>query len=319
MSERGQTVRWRFVISVVLWLGLLGSWMPLLHNFHWFPALFDHFRLQFVVASGLAMVVALLARAGRTAVFALITLVYHLWPLASVHRTVPSSVTAAPMPALKMVCFNVLVSNTQYDRVSRWLDEVSPDVIILLEVTATWATKLEALKKTHPHGDSFPAGDCTGVAIYSRLPLSGVSLLDHGADTLPSITGILNWAGRPVRLIGVHPIHPTGAKHARMMEWQLEDLARRVSGSRDVPVIVAGDFNCAPWARQMRKFQQGSGLSYRCTQPIWWPTWNLRHPLMLAIDHTLCTPHLFVESREISPDLGSDHRAQNLAVRWVKD
>jgi endonuclease/exonuclease/phosphatase (EEP) superfamily protein YafD len=305
--------------DVVIVLGLLSTWVPLFASLHWFPALFDHFRLQMAIAGGVALVLLLVRRSWRLAAFAVVTLGYHVWPLASVHRTLLAGVTPSDAPALKLVCFNVLFNNTRTGLTLKWLKEVDADVIIFLESSPAWEQGMRPLRETHPHGDAYPASDCSGLSIYSRLPLTEVHLLDYGRDTMPGLSSVVEWAGKKVRLVAVHPLPPTGSKQLSMMGVQLDDVARRVRNSDDMPSIVTGDFNCTPWARPMRDLQKNSGLGYRSAQPTWRPTWRVGHPLCLAIDHTLCTEELFIESREIGPDLGSDHRPQVVVLRWAGD
>ena len=55
-----------------------------------------------------------------------------------------------------------------------------------------------------------------------------------------------------------------------------------------------------------------STLDFRTPKPVWQPTWQARTILGIAIDQALCTPQLFFAKREIGPDLGSDHRSQEL-------
>jgi endonuclease/exonuclease/phosphatase family metal-dependent hydrolase len=67
----------------------------------------------------------------------------------------------------------------------------------------------------------------------------------------------------------------------------------------------------------MRSLQRSGRLAFHRPSPSWTPTWRTTTPFAIPIDHALCTPPLAIQSREIGPDLGSDHRPQVLEIRWM--
>jgi endonuclease/exonuclease/phosphatase (EEP) superfamily protein YafD len=57
------------------------------------------------------------------------------------------------------------------------------------------------------------------------------------------------------------------------------------------------------------RFLESAGLRDALEEPRWSPTWMAGFwPLGLRIDHVLVTPELCVESVEVGPSIGSDHR-----------
>jgi endonuclease/exonuclease/phosphatase (EEP) superfamily protein YafD len=84
-----------------------------------------------------------------------------------------------------------------------------------------------------------------------------------------------------------------------------------------VPLVVLGDLNCTPWSHAMTLIQTEGVLGYRTLAPAWEPTWYSIAPLAIPIDHVLCTAPLVVETRQIGPDLGSDHRSVLVDLRWA--
>lgn len=111
--------------------------------------------------------------------------------------------------------------------------------------------------------------------------------------------------------------HPGGARtttlarqegDARRWRSQLENTAK-LAASIPHQVIVAGDLNATPWCEGMRLLKNGSGLDFRSQPAVWKPTWGLRGPMMMPIDHVLMKSGLMVTKRTISEQLGSDHRS----------
>ena len=313
------SVRLGGVIDFFLTLGLLGTWIGCLGRFHWFLALFDHFRVQGSIACFFALVILLFRRSWRLAGFALVSLSVNLWPLIKTNSPLPAGVVADDGPSLKIVCFNALFSNEQLTDIQNYLVKQDADVIVLLEFSPDLEAALHSTARSHPHGIRRPDPSPWGIGVYSRIPVREVSSHTFADEEPPSIDGLLDFHGRSVRLIATHPWPPTGTRSSRYMTHQLSAIADFVNLHSDTPAIVMGDFNATPWSPSMAILLGRSELDFRTPKAVWRPTWQVGSLLSLPIDHALCTPPLFFEKREIGPDLGSDHRPQELTVRWSKD
>jgi endonuclease/exonuclease/phosphatase (EEP) superfamily protein YafD len=81
------------------------------------------------------------------------------------------------------------------------------------------------------------------------------------------------------------------------------------------PVLLAGDLNATPWSTGMRALTAGE-LRFGSRQSPWKPTWSVRSPFAIPIDHALSTAPLLILERRVGPDLGSDHRPLELSVAW---
>lgn len=306
------------LIDMLLLAGLCATWMGCLARWHWFFALFDHFRLQASVCCLLALMLSAVRRRRGFVGFAAVSLMVNLWPLAQTTWPLPHGIEADERPGLKIVSFNVLSSNTNYDGVLAYLRSADADVICLLEISPAWERALEPLRLTHPHGVCEARGDNFGIAMFSRLPLVDVQVRAFDDETVPSISALIQTGDRRVRLVATHPMPPMGfANHAAWLR-QLRGIADVIASDKDTPAIVVGDFNATPWSQGVAGLREHSTLDFHTPKPVWRPTWQARSVLALPIDQALCTPPLFFPAREIGPDLGSDHRAQELLVKWAK-
>jgi len=308
------SVRFEGVFDVVLLLGLSGAWLGLLGRFHWALDLLSHFRWQYLCLCLGLVAWALFRRRQVLLVVAMSTLLLNGWLIGSL--ALQTSQYRVPQgDRLRVVSLNVLTSNSNKEDVLEYLRQKKPDVIFLMEVDAGWAQALQALRSDYPHGLVRDQTDNFGVALLSRVPLRDVQLfITHGSD-MPSIHASLNYEGRDLIILGTHPLPPMNGGMARSRDAQLRGVADWVRQS-PVPVLVMGDLNATPWSHGMRVLRAGNSLAYRCPDPAWQPTWNPNTPFAVPIDHALCTPPLIIASRKIGPDVGSDHRPQELEITW---
>ena len=92
-------------------------------------------------------------------------------------------------------------------------------------------------------------------------------------------------------------------------QWQqIEDL-RREFAAMPRPVLIAGDFNAAPWSESVRRIAEATS-----TQPLPGLRLSLRMGsagigpyLMLPIDHILAPAGTSIGSIKLGPPIGSDH------------
>jgi endonuclease/exonuclease/phosphatase (EEP) superfamily protein YafD len=304
--------------DVIFFAALLLTWVGYLGRFHWFLALFDHFRLQGAIVCLVALLALLIRKRWKLAAFAILSLGVNLWPIWKVSGTLPSTAQSNGLPGLKLISFNVLISNTRYQETATYLEAADADVILLMEVNSALRNALATLHKTHPYGTAAAQEDHSGIALYSRIPLTDFKVKTFVAGGMPCIDALIKYGDRVVRLIGVHPLPPRGRNELAIQLAQFEAIARQVSATTEIPALVLGDFNATPWSQAITLLRNDSSLDFRTPKPVWRPTWQRGGLLALPIDHALCTQQLFFERREIGPELGSDHRAQELLMKLVK-
>jgi endonuclease/exonuclease/phosphatase (EEP) superfamily protein YafD len=220
--------------------------------------------------------------------------------IAPLLRVLSATAVAAqgPTDTLTVVSFNILAGNRRLDEVTRWLVDQKADVIVLQEMTSRNRGPIKrALAATHPHVHDC---GCNDIVMFSRRPWTAAGGQPRTAEQ-PAMSwfGLLDHSGREVRIVGLRPRYiMQPAEYAAHYDWLVRNAAKL--GER---VIVAGDFNAAPWSWQLMRFAAASGLRRHGTYAASWPA---RLPVIL-IDNLLTTPDIASVSFRTGPFLGSDH------------
>lgn len=307
-------IRFRGVVDVCLVLMLLVTWLGLLGRWHWALDLFSHFRWQYLIPCGVALLWSLMARRSWLMIgFCLASLGMNVNDL---YKARGNSYLAKEEGAkLRVVSLNVLTGNPQKQVVLDYLHSTQADVIFLMEVDAAWGQALESLKQDYPHHLLGSREDNFGVALFSRVPLLSAEIWQPSPASTPSVQAKLMHADKEMIILGVHPLPPIGSRMAERRDAQLQEIGREVA-LLNQPVLVVGDLNATPWSWGMKLIRQGNQLAFRSSGSAWMPTWRVGTPFAIPIDHALCTPPLVISTRKIGPDVGSDHRPQELEVGW---
>lgn len=292
-----------------LWfLGLLclATVLALLAPLGWPFELFAHFRVQYAVTAMLLAAWFVWRRQRWAVVLSLALAAWHAWPGAE--RLLAAPIAArCDGPALSVVTANVQFSNDDHEAFVAWLDAHPADLVVVQEVTEAWANALVP-RPAYPHYELLAREDPYGIAVLSRWPLESVSQVDFAGDGLPSLTGVVEVDGQPVRFFALHTHWPVVPELARARDASLQ-AAARLARSESVPVVLLGDLNLTPDAPAFHRLVEESGLQDVMQGRGWRPTWLAGFwPLALRIDHVLASPGLCVEQAEVGPDVGSDHR-----------
>jgi len=209
---------------------------------------------------------------------------------------------------LRILSFNLLITNTDYQRIIDLVERVDPDVICFAELESHLRDGLAPLATRYPYS----AGDSRywnlGTVILSRHPLLKIP----GEETLgmahsPLAAAQIDWEGRRLTLVAVHTKSPTSLARVELRDQQLASLERTID-RLDGPVAVVGDFNATMWSTSLRRLLARTGLRDSRhgfgIQPTW-PAWAW--PLRIPIDHVLVSPDIRVHRRWIEKPAGSDH------------
>ncbi len=227
-------------------------------------------------------------------------------------------------PELKLVSFNVWSDNVDPERTVEVILAAHPDVVLLQEEPGKLSAFEGRLLQFLPFRTACPSG--SDLAIFSALPP-----IAKGCTTKPGAGPALDfdrpiWIrlqardGREATLVTTHfqwPF-PPGSRRA-----QLDELARTLPGLPTENLILAGDFNLAPWSFAMR--QQDKLLRPLIRRSHGIPTWparigrlNLRPPFpLLAIDQVYAGAGWKRAWVQRLPLAGSDH--YGLAVSFYGD
>ena len=285
---------------------------------YWWPLdLVANFRPQLgglALLTGGWLLAARWPRTGRTvllAALANLALVGWLWmPVAG---DPPSDAEQ-----LRVVTFNVLAANENYDLVLAYLREVDADVVFLHESSRPWEDAIirsdlgYRIEKTRDDDHIFG----TLVLVRGAAEIQGFGFTEREPRSVE--VQLTTYGGRHVSLLAVHPLAPVTERTAALRDAQLS-FAGEWAAKQTGPTIVTGDFNAGPWSHAFRRLlDQGSlrdsqrGFGFQPTFPA---SSNL--VFRIAIDHLLVSDGVWVVDRRLGPALGSDHfpLIVDLAVR----
>lgn len=296
----------RVTTAFVLIILVLPTLFSLFASHHWAFDLLTSFHMQYAVALLPVASLFLLKKRWRSGLVLLVALVYNLGLILPVY--LPNAHRPISEQSIRLMVTNVWSANREHDRLLRFIQEESPDLILALEVNAAWASVLDELNDEYPHQKSFARADNFGIALISRKPFRKAEILSLGDRQLPSVYAEIAFEdGVIVSMLGTHPLPPVG-RSAAMRNQQLKDVAE-FADRLDGHVILCGDLNVTPWSpywnqlvkgSKLRDSRQGFGLQ---------PTFPATLPwLRIPIDHVLVSDKISVEDRRVGPQIGSDHR-----------
>src|SRR5262249_33543955 len=127
-----------------------------------------------------------------------------------------------------------------------------------------------------------------GVLLLSRWPIIERSALDMGPHSDPTVRATLSLPGGGVlHLYGIHAAWPLGARVSAERNRQLRRIVDW-AGTASAPLVVAGDFNVAPFSPHFRDLLRDARLTDAASGAGWLPTWpTFLPPAGLQIDHVL--------------------------------
>lgn len=263
----------------------------------WLVDLASHWQWLYAAMLIPACVILMLDRARWSLVLLAIPL-----PLVTASESAPAAAREAGMAVLSVASVNVHLDNRDAAPLVRWLEEASPDVVVLHEVSPEYAQQLESYGG-YPYKQLAPANDPFGIAILSRLPLMSAKI-STDMDGIRHISAQLNWNGQPVTLVTWHPMPPLSPRYHQSRNTRLRAIAEAV-GRDSQPAILAGDLNATPWSNAFQGIDQ-MGLRRVTGLLPTWPAGGLGW-MGIPIDHVLVSVHWTVVEVSRGPDLGSDH------------
>ena len=221
-------------------------------------------------------------------------------------RPVRPAVASSAPNQIKLIQYNAWEGNSRTDADAEWLARQKPDFILVedAEPPITQALVRRGFLLTKGVAD---------VAIFSRAPR-----LKHPfpipKDQWPLLPvfarGTFEAAdGKPFSLIAVHLRRPTD----RLPLSAAFTLGRLVDNYEKSRLILAGDFNLAPWSFSLRQIDRRYGLERRDRALFSWParlpfSWPAPWPVpFMPIDHVLAGSAWRTVSITCGPRLGSDH------------
>ncbi len=305
--QRGRTARRSTldgVLDVFTLCILIATLFGFLGRLHWFLDLFSHFRVQYVQLSLAPLFIALWRRRYKWAVALVLIVCVNYAFVLPLYLGKPAPATEKPIRAMLM---NINAGNGNTRQVIGSIEKFEPDLLLLEEVTPTWARELEVLDSTYPYRVAEPQEGCFGIMLLSKHPLEHVTIVNIGLAGVPSITADIHLPGGVLSFIGTHPLPPIGAAHAGHRNHHLAELPRIVKPQRH-PVLLVGDLNTTPFSHGFRRLLHEAHLANSMKGYGYQPSWpSFNRFLRIPLDHVLHSPEIIIHTRMVDGDVGSDH------------
>lgn len=299
------------------------SLLPLVKRGAWWIRIFDFPRTQILSVSAMCLAGLILINHFNQSTNSADGIVFFLLGLSMIYQLVmifPYTPLKAkqvyvseqnnPDKTLSIAVTNVFQFNRESQKYHKVLSQYSPDIQIVLEADAWWASQLASLEEFYPYVVKQPQDNTYGMLLYSKIPLNGLEVKFLVDEDVPSIHTRLTLAdGETIQLHCVHPRPPRPARNQHTTERDAELLLiAKTVRQTSVPAIVAGDFNDVGWSRTTRLFQRISGLLDPRIGRGLYSTFHARYPLFrFPLDHIFHSNDFKLVRLARLPSVGSDH------------
>ena len=309
------------VILLLIVIAAAASFLPMIETDAWWIRYLDFVRLQAGIALLILLVLCLVSGGWRSrgglmvAALGLAALGYHAYrlsPYRSGADAMALAVESCPAGSrLSVMVANVLRGNEQSEPLFTIIEDVEPDLVLLLETDAWWDEALQDLHGQFPYQVRHIPEHAAyyGMHLLSRHPLLDPEVrFLVGAEIPTIVTGVALPDGQGAQFIGLHPRpplpwnQPTTLRDAHLLMAAMEARAS------DRPTILAGDFNAVPWERVTRRAMRIGGLLDPRVGRGLHPTFSADSwPMAWPIDHVLYQDSFGLAAWEVLPAFGSDH------------
>ncbi len=209
-----------------------------------------------------------------------------------------------PLASLRLLSFNVLASNERGAEIADYMAQTGADVVFTMESNAV-LPQLDRIATTFPfRAGCSPDGQQCDTMLFSRTPLTDIRVRQIGPfGRWRLVVARTNIDGQDVTLAATHLSKPYFDEAASVELWQIRRALRDIEG----PLVLAGDFNAAPWSETVYRFAADLDL---IPPPFYPATWPVRlGALGVPIDNMFTRGTARINSIAATPDaLGSNHR-----------
>jgi endonuclease/exonuclease/phosphatase (EEP) superfamily protein YafD len=308
---------------LVCWLAASLLIFSHLGRFFYFAELLVNFQLQIgIFGLGLVVFMMILSRWKSAGAIGLIVVVTLYNPLSSYLPAWNNSDVGEQR--LRVMTYNIYAMNSDQDQMIETITDADPDVLVLVEYM-TFNQKLQAyLKQKYPYFVEEPRFHGFGIAMFSRFPMEETSVefltqtrileaqtdqdFDHENKDDPALFAVLDVNGERLLIAGVHFFNPIQYEMYPARNQQMQRLGDVLRRHSELPIVVAGDFNCTPWSHFFRRLIRETGLRDSRQGYGYQGSWPSDSSLIrIPIDQVLVSKEIHVEHRQVGPAGGSDH------------
>ncbi len=308
---------------------LLFSLVPMIRKNHWYIRAFDFPRLQvFYLLLVLAVTYLLLPNITQwnywyllVLAIAMVALLYRIVPYTPFAPVQTKRVTekATKPQDVRLMVYNVLMYNKEYESTLDLIKKVDPDILVLVETGEEWERAMQPLRSYFNHFLGCPLNNTYGMLFYSKLKIKNSDIRFLVQEDIPSIhVDFYLRSGHLVRFHAIHPKPPAPqeAKTSTPRDTELLLLGREIA-EKEFPIIVAGDLNDVAWSYTSRLFRKISGLQDPRIGRGMFSTFHAKNLMMRwPLDHIFHTKEFLLKKIERLPTTGSDHFPMLMELRY---
>lgn len=305
-----------YIFSIIV---IIGTLLPLNSSKHWFIRDQTYFKVYYFLFNGILLLIySLLFKL----TWLVSILIFSHWGCAilsfrvikSYFQFSPTKVSdvtnKAEVTALKILVFNVLYDNNDYQSFINLVNKDQPDAILLLETGQAWDDNLKPLYQNYNHIVKKIQEDTYGIIFMSKIPFLESCVNHFVVNTTPSIEALIKIKDRYIRIYGIHPEPPIPGERLTTMPKDLELIltARRILSHDEKELsILVGDLNDVGWSAISKKFRKITGMKDPREGRGFYASFPTYLPIRIPIDHIFCSPGFELISLERHPNIGSDH------------
>ena len=168
-------------LSSLLTMLLVVSILPFSYSQHYLIRSCDFVRLQVVYLACASLITAsyLISRTGSVfyigcalaSILVLLLQVGWIYPYTWLANKEVASSNKSDKHSIRIMSANVLMSNTEYDKLIGLVKTHQPDFLITLESDQTWQNELSSLEQEYPYRVYCPKDNRYGMHLYSKFKI----------------------------------------------------------------------------------------------------------------------------------------------------
>lgn len=254
----GLTLLFWILVALVLFTTLA----PLTHSALWWVRGWDFPRVHIACVALLTAGLGLYLAGTPPRIGAVILICcalyqgYRVLPYTPLVRTELALAPDTPADAqVSILAVNVLMENTDHDRLRALIDREDPDVLFLMETDQTWVDAVEDQLARYETVLRHPLSNYYGAVFATRLPVTRAEMVFLSDDDTPAVLSQLTAPTGDFFFVGLHPKPPVPGTDTEARDAQIKRAAQ-MADRTVLPVVAMGDFNDVAWSWTAERFKR---------------------------------------------------------------